>query len=140
MKKIASAAIIAFSALFIDPAAKAGGVVDTSDYFKIRNEFRKHKLTGFQAEKACDIIKGNEAHLNSYVVNVSRSGKITADMDEAIVSVPDIYLRLSDDDQTLKVREGQMIEYHGDIIACRYDTNFGVLELGIVNGRLVKHY
>lgn len=140
MKKFATTAVLAFATLFIDPSAKAGDVLTTSDYFKIRAEFRKHKLTGFQAEKACDIVKGNEAHLRSYVVDVTRSGRISADMDEAVVSVPDIQLRLSDDDQTVKVRQGQMIEYHGDIIACRYDTTFGVLELGIINGRLVKHY
>jgi len=140
MKKIATAAVLAFSILFIDPLAKASSVLTTSEYFQIRSEFRMRKLTGFQAEKACEALTGHEAHLNSYVVNVSRSGKITADMDEAIVSVPDIYLRLSNDEQTLRVREGQMIEYHGDIIACRFDTNFGVLELGIVNARLVKHY
>ena len=140
MKKFATAVTIAFTTLFIDPAAKAGDVLTTSDYFKIRDEFRRRKLTDFQAEKACNIIKGNEAHLRSYVVDVTRSGRISADMDEAVVSVPDIALRLSDDDQTVKVRQGQMIEYRGDIIACRYDTTFGVLELGIVNGRLVKHY
>lgn len=134
MKKFTALTAIV-SLLSFSPAAFAGSM-NTGEYFQIRAEFRKHDMNEFQAKKACDIIEGNNAYLESKVISIDRSGRIMADMDSEVLSIPDISLRLSSDDETLRVREGSWIRYRGLIVGCKYNTVTQTLFLGIANGYL----
>ncbi len=115
--------------------------IDSDDYFKIRSEIKSKNFNDFQAKKFCETTIGTPVRFTSKVVDVNKDGVILADMDiDKVLSLPEIYLTLSSEKETLSVNDGQVIQYTGNISDCYYGTNTGIFQLAINNGKLQLHY
>lgn len=135
--------IISFGIIgaIITTSAIAWADVKSSDYFAIRSKLDHDDVNDFQAKKFCKSLEGKEVLFESRVVSINSEGTILADMDiDKILSVPEIFLNLSDDDETLSIKEGQTIKYDGTISDCSYGTTSGILSLTITDGSLKLHY
>lgn len=138
MKNIISIGIIG---AIITTTTIAMAEIKSSDYFELRSKLRQDDVNDFQAKKFCKSLQGKEVLFDSRVVSINGDGVILADMDvDKVLSVPEIFLTLSDDDQALSLKSGQTIRYDGKITDCSYGTTSGILSLTISAGSLKLHY
>jgi hypothetical protein len=137
---MAAGAVAASLAMGVAHEADAK-VYTNRDFREWRDHLKNDGLTEFQAKKYCERLEGSRVHFESHVYSVRPNGVISADMDgDALWSLPEVELRLLDEDQTESVKKWQNIEYVGNILDCSFNSTSGMLSLHIANGQLVLHY
>jgi len=126
-------------ALFAPSVVQADDAALTSDaYFAVREKLRRDKATDLQARLACEKLVGRAAHLDAWVTEVTKEGAIEADLDDAILSLPELTVRDVDESDAAKLKRRQPIEVVGVVRSCSWIRLTSTLELTVGAAKLVK--
>jgi hypothetical protein len=118
----------------------ADGTLTNERYFAIREDIRSSNNDFYRAQKCRELI-GDSVNMSGVVQAVDKYGTILVDLDiDAILSMPDVSLRLWDDSAAARIHPPQNIVFHGTVNSCNYVRGLGTLHLGVGDGHLVPHY